>query len=383
MNLRSLATSAPVFLALVANGQPFAIGERSITFYDPVRDRNVPTEVYYPAITAGTDAPTATGGFPVLVFGHGFVMTTDAYANIWSHFVPKGYIVALPTTEGGFAPDHATFGADLAHVASALQAANTQTGSPFEGHVLPATALMGHSMGGGASFLGAAGNTGIQALVNLAPAETDPSATAAAGSVTVPTLVFAASEDCVTPIPDHQGPMYAASVASCKAFVNVQGGGHCYFANNNFNCSFGEFTCGPDLSITREEQHDVVNDLAGLWLDHHLKGELNALAAFIDSTVVSARVSAQVECLFTTLAEANDPDHMAFPKPASDVLILQSGTTVLGARILNAEGRVVLELGSWSGARSLDVSGWAVGCYALQWEHLSGKRSVERVMVVR
>jgi dienelactone hydrolase len=377
-----LITPIALLAVFQVSAQPFAIGERTITFYDPDRDRDIPTEVRYPGTTAGADVPTAPGAFPVLVFGHGFVMTTAAYENIWSYFVPKGYIVALPTTEGGFAPDHATFGADLAFVASALQAANAEPGSPFEGHVLPATALMGHSMGGGASFLGASGNTSIQAIVNLAPAETNPSAIGAAGNVLVPTLVFAASEDCVTPIPDHQGPMYAASLSPCKAFINIQGGGHCYFANSNFNCSFGEFTCGPDLTITREEQHDVVNDLAGLWLDHHLKDEVNAFASFIDSTVVSTRVTALVECLSTSVDEPSATHAIAFPSPADDQVFLGADGPVLGAQFLNAEGRVVRALGPWSGTIAVDVAGWSAGCYTLVWEDGQGVRRTERVLVV-
>jgi predicted dienelactone hydrolase len=383
MNRRLLVASLSVLVFLVANGQPYAIGNRNITFYDADRDRDVPAEVYYPAVTGGADTPAAAGAFPVLVFGHGFVMTTAAYANIWSHFVPKGYILVLPTTEGGFAPDHSAFGADLSFLAAAMQAEHTEPGSPFEGHVLPATALMGHSMGGGASFLGAAGNTGIQALVNLAPAETNPSATAAAGDVLVPTLVFGASEDCVTPIADHQGPMYAASAAPCKAFVNILGGGHCYFANSNFNCSFGEFTCAPDLSISREAQQDVVNDLAGLWLDHHLKGEQDALNAFIDSTVFSTRISAQVECLSTAVREVSNTELLVHPSPAADRLTLESALGVRAVRFLDVAGREVLRTGAWTGTHTVDLRQWPVGTYTVHWSDHRGSAHLQRVMVLR
>ena len=42
---------------------------------------------------------------------------------------------------------------------------------------------MGHSMGGGAAFLASANNTAIETVIGLAPAETTPSAEAAAASV--------------------------------------------------------------------------------------------------------------------------------------------------------------------------------------------------------
>ncbi|MFN3876151.1 MAG: hypothetical protein ACK4L7_09605, partial [Flavobacteriales bacterium] len=164
-----------LMLATVVRAQPYPVGSRSITFFDASRNRSIPTNMYYPGVTAGSNAQVAAGSFPVLVAGHGFVMGTDAYANLWSHFVPLGYIMALPTTEGGLSPDHAAFGLDIAFVASALQAANDDPSSPFHQHVAPTNALMGHSMGGGASLLGAAGNAAITTVVNFAAAETSPS----------------------------------------------------------------------------------------------------------------------------------------------------------------------------------------------------------------
>lgn len=292
---------------LTAAAQPFAIGDRSLTFYDVERDRDIACEVHYPALVAGNDTPVEDGQFPVIVIGHGFVMGTDAYTYLWQHYAPLGYIVALPSTEAGFAPDHEAFGLDIAFVASDLVAANDVPSSPFYQHVLPKAALMGHSMGGGAAFLGAAGNADIATLVTLAPAETDPSAVAAAPSVLVPTLVFSASEDCVTPIADHQGPMYEALTAPCKAFVNITGGGHCYFGDDSFTCSFGELTCGPDLTITREEQHAVVTDMTDLWLRLHVRDEAEALSPLLDSLASTARFIAETTCLSTSTAQAAPP----------------------------------------------------------------------------
>lgn len=368
-------------LAFGLHAQPFAIGNQSITFYDAARDRDIPTNLYYPAATAGSGVAVADGVFPVLVFGHGFVMTPNAYGNIWEYFVPKGYIVALPTSEGGFAPSHGNFGQDLAFLADALQNANLEAGSPFEGRVAPATALMGHSMGGGASFLGAGGNANIQALVNLAPAETNPSAVAAAGSVLVPTLVFAASEDCVTPIPDHQGPMYAAATTNCKAFVNILGGGHCYFANDNFNCSFGEFTCGPDLTINRAEQHDVVSDFAGLWLDHHLKGVPGAFEAFRDSLTSSSRVEAQLDCISTEVRDVKEAGVVLYPVPANERLFVQVTSSIAGARVLDLEGRELLILPVRPGSVEVDVHGFSAGTYVIELLHWDGTRSTDRFVV--
>lgn len=363
--MRLLLSVSLLFWSAVTLAQPYAVGTRSLTFVDPDRGRDIPTDVYYPADDAGAEVAVASGTFPVLVIGHGFVMGADVYGNLWEHFVPLGYIVALPTTEGGLAPDHAEFGADLAFLATALQAAHADAASPFFGHVAPATALMGHSMGGGASFLGAAGNSSIQALVNFAPAETDPSAIAAAANVLVPTLVFGGSEDCVTPIATNQQPMYDALTVPCKALVNVLGGGHCYFAENTFTCSFGELTCGPDLTISREEQHDVVNDLAGLWLDHFLRSGAGALAAFQDSLTTSTRITASSACLITAVeANAIAPFSIS-PTMASERITLQGPSGALHMVMLDALGRVVARNTVQGPKAELDVSGLPEGMYRL------------------
>lgn len=347
----------------MALAQPFAIGERTASFYDAARDRTIACEIRYPGITAGSAASFADGAFPVLVFGHGFVMTTAAYANLWEHFVPLGYVMVLPTTEGGILPDHADFGQDLAFAAESMQAAGADIGSPFFGHVAPATALMGHSMGGGASFLGAAGNASITTVVNLAAAETNPSAVSACADVLVPTLMFAGSNDCVTPIADHTAPMFEALTVPCRAFINVTGGGHCYFAQSNFNCNLGELTCSPAPAISRAQQHAVVNDFATLWLDHFLKGDADALAAFVDSTSGTTRAACTLNCLLSTdLAEEASGAALAWPNPACTWVTIPTWKAVRSVRVLDAQGRGRLEP-SMLRDGVLDVSGFSPGMY--------------------
>ncbi len=289
-----LATACLLGLHTLLPAQSFAVGSRSVTFSDPTRGgRSIACDLYYPATTPGGNTPVAPGRFPLLVFGHGFVMNTGSYTNLRDAFVPQGFILVLPTTEGSLAPSHGNFGLDLAFLIDAMQQAGNDPVSPFFGRVASTSALMGHSMGGGASFLGAASSSLVTTVVNFAPAETNPSAIAAAGAVSVPTLVFAGSQDCVTPAASNQLPMYTASASTCKAFVSITGGGHCYFANSNFNCSFGETTCGGPGSLTRAQQQDAAHDLALLWLKRYLKDDPAAGDAFVDSLALSPRISAQ------------------------------------------------------------------------------------------
>lgn len=374
-----------VLLLLTACGlraQPFAIGTTSITFVDADRNRNIPCELHYPADVSGTDVAATSGAFPVLVVGHGFVMTVDAYTYLWQHYTPLGYIVALPTTEGGFAPDHAAFGADLAYVANALQAANADGTSLFFGHVAPATALMGHSMGGGAAFLGAAGNANIQTLVTLAPAETNPSAIAAAAQIAVPSLVFAASEDCVTPIADHAQPMYDALTVACKAFVNITGGGHCYFGDNNALCSFGELTCGPNLSISRDEQHDVVTDLTDLWLDHQLRGSITALGDLLDSLAGNSRYQSVNTCLSTQVAERPAAAFAAHWSADGGSLYLEGLVPGADLEVSNALGAVLARVKVSATSMAFPMRGKSTGVWLVR-QCANGRCTARAVVVER
>ncbi|MCB0767165.1 MAG: dienelactone hydrolase family protein, partial [Flavobacteriales bacterium] len=214
--MRHLTQLLVLALPIGMAAQPFSIGTTTVTFIDEARGgRAIPCEVAYPAVNAGTDVPVAPGMFPVVVLGHGFVMTVGAYANFREALVPEGYVLVLPTTEGGLLPNHSAFGTDLAFCASAFQAAGADDGSPFFGHIATTSALMGHSMGGGAAILGAAASSDFNAVVCFAPAETNPSAIAAAGDVDAPLLILSGSQDCVTPPNDNQLPMYQAAPAAC------------------------------------------------------------------------------------------------------------------------------------------------------------------------
>jgi dienelactone hydrolase len=271
----------------------YQIGHTTLTFNDPTRNggfgsgggpgRQIQTEVYYPTFIAGENTPVATfPEFPVIVFGHGFAMGWDAYQNIWEHLVPQGYIMAFVRTEGSLipAPSHGDFGQDLALVSTKMLALNSTTGSPFNGKVKQKSVIMGHSMGGGATMLAASNNTNIAGIVGLAPAETNPTAIGVCGNITVPALIFSGSSDGVTPPAEHHIPIYQGIASTCKSFVSITGGAHCYFANSNFNCDFGEGTSSQGISISRAEQQDKTYWLLDPWLQYVLGSDCFALTDF-------------------------------------------------------------------------------------------------------
>jgi dienelactone hydrolase len=299
--------SAPIFAF-----SQFAVGHTTITFNDPARTggtgtgggpgRQIQTEIYYPSATTGDNLPVSNGSFPVITFGHGFAMAWDAYQNIWEDLVDEGYILAFPRTEGSIFPSpvHADFGLDLAQVSNKILALNSTAGSIFENKINGNAAIMGHSMGGGATFLAAANNANIKTIVGLAPAETNPSSIAAAANVSVPTLVFSGAEDGVTPPASNHIPMYDAVSGSCKYFISILGGAHCYFANTNFNCDFGEATSSPGISIQRAVQQQVLTDYVLPWFDYYLKENCAAWNTFISLQTTDTRIQANNICTNTT-----------------------------------------------------------------------------------
>ena len=312
--------------------QPFQVGHTTITFIDTSRNnRSIPTEVYYPADVAGDNEPVTivtTDKFPVISFGHGFVMAWSAYQNIWEAVVQEGFIIAFPKTEGGLAPSHAEFGKDLAFVISELTALDQDASSLFYSRVDTMNCVMGHSMGGGAAFLAAQFDPSIKTMATLAAAETNPSAVQAAVSLSIPALIIAGGNDCVTPPPTNQIPMYDSLQSSCKTFVSINGGSHCQMADNNFLCSIGEATCTPQPTITRAEQHIVISSYLLPWLKYELKGDCFSGAHFDSLITIDTSIVYQKTCSLCTTTTSIENTSIfnieVFPNPFHQELFIQN-----------------------------------------------------------
>jgi hypothetical protein len=343
------------FVALsVASSHAYEIGYTSVTYVDPDRgNRQVDTEIYYPADTPGQNVPVATppiGGFPVVSFGHGYLISWDDYDFLWEGLVPGGCVVAFPQTGGELFPEHLEFGLDLAFVSRAVRAESSSPSSLFYGALSQAAAVGGHSMGGGASFLGAAADTSITALFNLAAAETNPSAVAAAGQVTVPALVFSGSLDCVTPPADHQVPMYDALSSDCRTRVTLLGGSHCQFAEDNFFCNLGEGGC-PDPTISRTRQHTLTLTLLDPWLAAVLRDNPQSWGLFQSVLDTLSGVTYVQDCPLSTVgsedrAQEAEPVRLAVesaPNPFSHETRVRFNTP--------HPGRVVVDIYSIHGRR--------------------------------
>lgn len=373
--------------------QTIHVGHRQFTFKDASRnDRPVLTEIYYPSDMEGDNVPVSGqpgDAYPVLVFGHGFVMEWSAYANIWTKLVPQGYFIAFPRTETGISPDHETFARDLAFVIQALREEGNTATSPFFGRVDSTSCVMGHSMGGGSSILAAQYSVNITAMVNFAAAETNPSAIAACPAIHLPSLVFAGGNDCITPPETNQVLMYDSLASDCKTLVWITGASHCQFAEQNVLCSFGELTCSPAPAISRDEQHRIVDTLLIPWLDYHLKGSCIASVQFqsiLDSAVGWTYSQICQPCMPVSTETMETPALFeVFPVPSSGNFYLRSTSAYTNAdvRVFNLRGQEVYQQivegdkdGIWQSNTELNP-----GIYYLQVTY-ADKKEIHKLIIL-
>jgi dienelactone hydrolase len=307
----------------------FSKGFRDYTLVDPQRsNREIPIRIWYPAETEGMNVAVSDGSFPVISFGHGWGMRTELYQPLVDRMVPVGYVLIMVNTETAiFIPDHAALGKDLAFTLQWFRDQHQQVGSPFEGKAGDKFALMGHSMGGGASVLSGNDPALVNLLILLAPADTNPSSIAAAPSIIVPTLLFSGGGDAVTsPAGVHQ-PMFNALGSACKFFINIKGGNHCYFAlDDPMGCDLLESLTGSQTLIERTVQQDILFDLMMPALDYFLKSNEESLQTFLDSMATAIRTEISGSCDPSTLH--NDQSHLktqVYPQPAANWLRVNVG----------------------------------------------------------
>ena len=365
-----------------SNAQPYQIGHTTINFIDASRsNRNIATEVYYPADVKGENVVLTTSNslkFPSLVFGHGFVMTWDAYQNFWEALVPNGYIIAFPKSEGSFSPSHLEFGKDLAFVINQMNILGTQNTSIFFNRVSPKNAVMGHSMGGGASFLSVPFNSNITTLVNFAAAETTPSAITASASISIPSLIFAGANDCVAPPSKNQVPLYNGLTSACKTYISIIGASHCQMSNSNALCNIGEITCTPAPSITRSVQHAKIFSYLLPWLNYQLKSECSQGAIFDSQIISDAAITFQKNCIqcdpFLSI-EVNSlyNEIVLFPNPTNDFIYVKGiAQKEYFFKIRDANSKVVFQL-KITESQNIDISKLSSGVYFYEIIDLNNK----------
>jgi dienelactone hydrolase len=377
-----------LFIAVIVSCSSIAqgLGHTTMTFSDASRNnRSIPCEVYYPALSAGESVqaldPATLGltGYPAVSVGHGFVIGAANYDLIAAQLIPFGFVVALVNTETGFAPNHQEFGLDLAFVTHALQQESQNSTSVLYNIVnQEREAIIGHSMGGGAAWLAAASDPLIDAVVGLAPAETNPSAINAAASVYCNTLVFSGSEDAVTPPSDNHQPIFDGT-NGCKTFVSLTGGSHCGFIDSGTLCDFGEPLGG---SLARADQQEAYLMMMTAWLRYFLNAEC-VEALYTDYVTNHSFVSADPLAACMLCGNVNDVERNAvnvFPNPNQGTFSIQwKNETFNTIEIFDTSGKrvlkqVIIQQGFFNETEKLKP-----GTY---WVKLSSEKSISTKKIV-
>lgn len=310
-------TSIFMMISLFAFSQ-YQVGQKIVTYTDPERsDREIETYIFYPSNTGGVDAPIASGEFPAIIFGHGTGMADQTlYQYLWDALPTYGYIVLFPTTEAnnpplGGAPNHLQFGLDLRFLNLKIKAEDLNVSSFFYNHVSTESAIMGHSLGGKATIIAAGDNTDFTAMVTLCAALGDPPFPYTSSGydainnslpyITVPSLIVDAEFDCVVPEEEGHQITYNLIPATCKTYVNILGGGHCYMASGDgSSCETAEGwlggNCSGDFTITREDQNQTVLDIILPYFEYMLKDVAIAEEEFLAYISTSPEVTYLRDC---------------------------------------------------------------------------------------
>ncbi|HOO99758.1 MAG TPA: alpha/beta hydrolase [Bacteroidales bacterium] len=257
----------------------------SLTLKDSFRgNRKIPLKIFYPGILSeqqNNSRSMASEIFPAIIFAHGYLMKADEYEPVCRMLVREGYIVVFPCSERGWFPSHRDLADDIAYVAADISRIGSDPSSPLYGHVGENICLMGHSMGGGASFLAAAKGVKAAAIVTFAAFDTRPSAVSAAAEVTLPGLIFAGSRDCITPPEKHQIPMFNALASSSKTYILLKGGSHCNMGSESKKCNRAEKISGCHTgSMETGEITSLIGRYLLPWLRFYLKNDLSSGKCF-------------------------------------------------------------------------------------------------------
>lgn len=274
------------FVTVQLFAQNYPIGTRSVTYTDPARsNRSIAVDFYYPATAAGANQSVAADSFGLVVFGHGFVISTSDYAALADTLAKRGYIVALANTETSLSPNHSNFAQDLVFLVNKITSEGfSNPASPFYGKVRKRSAIGGHSMGGGATVLSCSYSNPATCYFTFGAANTNPSCIAVARQMTKPYLDIAGIKDCVAPPSSNQIPMYDSSGSSCKYYIGLANATHCQFAASSATlCYTAEglvsgCASAPYLSWA-QQQTQVLNYLLP-WLQYYLKADCDAYTNF-------------------------------------------------------------------------------------------------------
>lgn len=374
--------------SVVAQSQKggFAIGTRDLRFDDNFYSQaSVKMRVFFPKKST-QEQTIADGKFPVIAFGHGFVMNYLAYTNLFEHLASWGYIVATLDEQNGFNVNHFTFAQQLSASVRYLQSEGMREGSFFFAKTDTACAVFGHSMGGGASMLTPLIFPKITAIAGLAPAQTTSTPTAIDGlkDINTPVLIISARGDSVTPERSNQVPMFNNALGP-KQRISLLKGGHCNFTDTpNLLCGVGANSAGDKGSLTPAQQQLLTKRYLTAFFNYYLKGNRESLTFICGDSV---RSDIEVENFTNITCPTVRPTVTirdilrTHPNPSQGIFTLSGLESGLIYEVLDVNGRVLFHFQAEDLSQTIDLSTYPDGVYLLKVWDLSRTATQKMILL--
>ncbi len=224
-----------IFLYLITLSlSAYEIRQYSKTFVDPARNnRSIPTTIFYPF-----DVNNPTAEYPYIVYGHGYTGSYTDYPVLTNAIVNLGWIIAYPTTEGGYIVSTSNFALDLAFLKNAIYNLSISDSTAAIYNKVDTLAIVGgYSMGGACAVAAATFEPSFASLVTLAAAPITwlnlyPAAITMAANVTMPSITYSGFVDNIAPQDENQIPIYNNLASIYKSFVSFTNQGHPSFYDN-------------------------------------------------------------------------------------------------------------------------------------------------------
>ena len=229
--------------------------------------------VFYPATSASVDAPLdpSNSPYPAVSFGHGLMALPILYSDTMRHLAGHGYIVIATMSGLELSLNCTGYAADMNLCLEFIVERNDLPGSfLYQGVDTDALGLSGHSLGGGSALVAASLNRRVKALAVLTPSLAFPSPVEAASLLTIPVCLVTCSQDQVTPIFMHGGPIFNAANAP-RVMTLIEGGAHFGFMHHPFPYFFRE-----NQDITAGQQRELGKQVLTNFFDLYLKKQQSA-----------------------------------------------------------------------------------------------------------
>lgn len=147
---------------------PYEIAEFEAELRDEGRNRSMGLLVLHPI-----DERDAVEAHPLIIFNHGFLLSSNGYRSYAEHLASHGFVVGLPTFPTSFFNvHHARLAEDVRFVIDYLLASSEEEMHQLHGRIDPARiGTSGHSLGGKLSLLEAVSDDRILAVAVLDPVD--------------------------------------------------------------------------------------------------------------------------------------------------------------------------------------------------------------------